>query len=200
LAELVNVRFKSDESASGFCLRLREIFEELEMVPGQSSVTMNDTQKIGYLLSGLRQEVQLQSVYVALQDKQLRGAITFEEACADLHHRCEAIRADEFLATSIRGQMRGQTPKALVSTQGKRQNKVTSEIEMAPCLQLGCDEMVKIYLPLRPLHYHQCISGKCSEVELKDGLGKAKYNEKTQVMDYPSTVPKNRFPLPSITS
>jgi hypothetical protein len=69
LAELVNIRFKSDESASGFCLRLREIFEELEMVPGQSSVTMNDTQKIGYLLSGLRQETQLQSVYVALQDK-----------------------------------------------------------------------------------------------------------------------------------
>ncbi len=130
---------------------------------------------------------------MALQDKQLRGAITFEEACADLHHRCEAIRADELLATSVRGQARN--PKALVSTQGKRQNKVTSEIEMAPCLQLGCDDMVKMYLPLCPLHYHQCISGKCSEVELKDGLGKAKFNGKTQVIDYPSTVPKNRFPL-----
>jgi hypothetical protein len=69
LAELVNIRFKSDESASGFCLRLREVFEDLEMVPGPSSITMNDTQKIGYLLSGIRQEKQLQSVYVALQDK-----------------------------------------------------------------------------------------------------------------------------------
>jgi hypothetical protein len=67
---------------------------------------------------------------------------------------------------------------------------------MAPCLQLGCDEMVKSYLPLCPLHYHQCISGTFLEVELKDGLGKAKYNTKTQLMDYPSTVPKNRFPLP----
>ena len=65
---------------------------------------MNDTQKIGYLLSGIRQEKQLQSVYVALQDKQLRGGITFEDACDDLHHRCEAIRADELMATSVRGQ------------------------------------------------------------------------------------------------
>jgi hypothetical protein len=29
LAELVKIRFKADESASGFCLRLREVFEEL---------------------------------------------------------------------------------------------------------------------------------------------------------------------------
>ncbi len=56
LAELVNIRFKADESASGFCLRLREVFEDLEMVPGHSSVTMNDTQKIGYLLTGIRQK------------------------------------------------------------------------------------------------------------------------------------------------
>jgi hypothetical protein len=53
LAELVNLRFKADESASGFCLRLQEIFEDLEMVPGPSSITMNDTQKIGYLLTGI---------------------------------------------------------------------------------------------------------------------------------------------------
>jgi len=33
-------------------------------------------------------------------------------------------------------------------------------------------------------------------VELKDGLGTAKFNAKTQVIDYPSTVPKDRFPLP----
>jgi hypothetical protein len=65
LAQLVNLRFKADESASGFCLRLREIFEDLEMVPGPSSISMNDTQKIGYLLSGIRQEKQLQAVYVA---------------------------------------------------------------------------------------------------------------------------------------
>jgi hypothetical protein len=44
LAELVNLRFKANESASGFCLRLREIFEDLEMVPGPSSITMKHTE------------------------------------------------------------------------------------------------------------------------------------------------------------
>jgi hypothetical protein len=67
LAELVNLRFVASESASGFCLRLRELFEDLEMVPGSSAIVMNDTQKIGYLLSGIRQEKPLQAVYVALQ-------------------------------------------------------------------------------------------------------------------------------------
>ncbi len=191
LAELVNLRFKADESASGFCLRLREIFEDLEMVPGPSSITMNDTQKIGYVLTGIHQEKALQAVYVALQDKQLRGGVTFEEACDDLHHRCEAIRTDELLDTPVRGQS-----KALITTQAKRQNKVTSETETGPCLQKTCSELVKIYLPLCPLHYHQCVSGKTPEVELRDGLGTAKYNVTTRVIDYPSAVPKNRFPLP----
>jgi hypothetical protein len=156
---------------------------------------MNDTQKIGYLLSGIRQERSLQAVYVALQDKQLRGVVTFEEACDDLHSRCEALRADELLATPVHD----THPKALISTQGKRQNKVGKEpstVEMAPCLQKDCHDMVKSYLPLCPLHYHQCVSGKTAEVELKDGLGTAKFNASTQIIDYPSSVPKSRFPLP----
>jgi len=195
LAQLVNLRFKANESASGFCLRLREIFEDLEMVPGPSAIFMNDTQKIGYLLSGIRQERSLQAVYVALQDKQLRGAVTFEEACEDLHARCEALRADEMLATPVYD----TNPKVLVSTQGKRQNKVdktTTPVEMAPCLQKDCHELVKSFLPMCPLHYHQCISGKTPTVELKDGLGSAKFNTSTQVIDYPSAVPKHRFPVP----
>jgi hypothetical protein len=194
LSQLVNLRFKANESASGFCLRLREIFEDLEMAPGPSAIFMNDTQKIGYLLSGIRQERSLQAVYVALQDKQLRGAVTFEESCEDLHARCEALRADEMLATPVHD----TNPKVLVSTQGKRQNKVakaTTPAEMAPCLQKDCHEMVKSFLPLCPLHYHQCISGKTATVDLKDGLATAKFNASTQVIDYPSAVPKHRFPL-----
>ncbi len=196
LAELVNIRFKADESASGFCLRLREVFEDLEMVPGPSSIHMNDTQKIGYLLSGIRQEKTLQAVYVALQDKQVRGCVTFEEACEDLHHRCEAIRADDMLNTPVRGQMQ----KALISTHGKKQNKGKgadgAEVELALCLEKECLEMIKKYLPLCALHYHQCISVKSPEVVLKEHYGSAKFNSKTQKIDYPSTVPKDRFPLP----
>jgi hypothetical protein len=121
LAELVNMRFKSDENASGFCLRLREIFEDLEMIPGPSSSALNDTQKIGYLLSGIRQEEPLQAVYVALQDKQLRGGTTFEDACEELFHRCEAIRADELLDTPVRGRQ-----KALVTTRTVKETKYRS--------------------------------------------------------------------------
>jgi hypothetical protein len=74
------------------------------MVPGPSSIRMNDTQKIGYRLTGIRPEKQLQAVYVALQEKQGLGTITFEEACDILHTRCGAIRADELLSTPVRGQ------------------------------------------------------------------------------------------------
>ncbi len=121
-------------------MRLREVFEDLEMVPGPSSIHMNDTQKIRYLLSGIRQEKQLQAVYVALHDKQVRGAVvTFEEACEDLHHRCEAIRA-ELLNTLVRGQQQ----KALLSTHGKRHNKDKgdegTDTEHALCLEKDCLE------------------------------------------------------------
>ena len=67
---------------------------------------------------------------------------------------------------------------------------------MALCLQKECTDLVKLYLPLCPLHYHQCVSGKTPEVVLKDGLGTARYNTTTKLIDYPAAVPKNRFPLP----
>ncbi len=57
--------------------------------------------------------------------------------------------------------------------------------------------MIKTYLPLCGLHYHQCVSGKCPEVILKENFGIAKFNSKTQKIDYPSAVPKARFPLPA---
>jgi hypothetical protein len=67
LAELTSIRFLRDETASEFCMHLVELLEELETVPGTSAVCMNDTQKLGYLLSGIRHESDLQSVYVQLQ-------------------------------------------------------------------------------------------------------------------------------------
>jgi hypothetical protein len=135
-------------------------------------------------------------VYVALQEKQVRGSITFEEACDDLHNRCEAIRADELLSTPVRGNQKG-----LLFTENKRRNKLTgkdkAEVEQAPCLEKSCTDLVKKYLPLCGLHYHQCVSGKCAEVELKSGYGVAKFNSKTQAIDYPPSVPKDRLPTPA---
>jgi hypothetical protein len=90
LAELSKIRLLRDEDASAFCLRLVELLEDLELVPGDAAVYLTDTQKLGYLLSAIRHESSLQSVYSQLQSEQLRGTITFDQACRELHHRVES--------------------------------------------------------------------------------------------------------------
>jgi hypothetical protein len=122
-------------------------FQDLAKVPGDSAVVMNDTQKIGYLLSGIRPEKTLQSVYVNIQQDQIRGGITFEDACADLHHRCKAIRADELLSGSVRN---SGPKRALISTKAKRINLPVQDVDKSLCLAKGCLKMVKIYLPCVP--------------------------------------------------
>ncbi len=112
LAELAQLRLKRDENASVFCLRLVELIEDLETIPGASAVILTEQQKLGYLLSAIRHEHSLQSVYSQLQSEQLRGTVTFDMACRELHFRCEAIRADEFLDS--------RPGKVLISTELKK--------------------------------------------------------------------------------
>ncbi len=90
LGELSNFRFKTDETPSELVLRLQELFEDLESVPGNAAMTLNGTQKINYLLSAIRSERSLTSVYSQIQTEQVRGTISFEQACDDLRYRCEA--------------------------------------------------------------------------------------------------------------
>jgi hypothetical protein len=45
LAELSKIRLLRDEDASTFCLRLVELIEDLELVPGNAAVHLTDTQK-----------------------------------------------------------------------------------------------------------------------------------------------------------
>jgi hypothetical protein len=78
LAELSKIRLIRDEDASTFCLRLVELIEDLELIPGDAAVFLTDTQNLGYLLSAIRHEHSLQSVYSQLQSEQLRGTITFD--------------------------------------------------------------------------------------------------------------------------
>ena len=78
LAELSKIRLLRDEDASSFCLRLVELIEDLELIPGKAAVVLTDTQKIGYLLSAIRHETGLQAVYSQLLSEQLRGTTTFE--------------------------------------------------------------------------------------------------------------------------
>jgi hypothetical protein len=56
--------------------------------------------------------------------------------------------------------------------------------------------MIKHYLPLCPLHYHQGVSGKTPSIQLKGGLGSATYDAASHVMVYPPSVPKERLPIP----
>jgi hypothetical protein len=66
LAELSNIRLLRDEDASTFCLRLVELIENLELIPGDAAAYLTDIRKLGYLLSAIQHEKGLQAVYSQL--------------------------------------------------------------------------------------------------------------------------------------
>ena len=75
LAELSKIRLQRDEDASSFCLRLVELIEDLELVPGDAAVFLTDTQKLGYLLSAIRHETGLQVVYAIARHNHVRASV-----------------------------------------------------------------------------------------------------------------------------
>jgi hypothetical protein len=204
LSELGNFRFGADETASELCLRLQEIFEDLEAVPGDSAMSFGNTQKISYLLSAIRHERSLGPVYVQIQTDQLRGRITFDQACDDLRSRCEAMRADDLLNTNVRtGKVRGFAAKtgssclitdesssdnaqslALITTVNKRQNGKKSETKQVECLTKDCTTLTPPHLRLCRLHYHECIAGKHASLQLKTG-DRATYDASTNKIVFP---------------
>jgi hypothetical protein len=186
LAELSRIRLKRDEDASTFCFRLVELIEDLELIPGGAAVILTDTQKLGYLLSAIRHESSLQSVYVQLQSEQLRGTVTFERACQELHHRVEAMKADDYLDS--------RPGRALLSTEGKKNGQNAVPIVKLPCLAKDCAELIQPYLPLCKLCYLQCMAGKIPSLALRDNLGNATFNARTKMLDFPPAVPQTRFP------
>jgi hypothetical protein len=74
------------------------MFEDLEAVPGTSAVTFSDTHQ----MSAIKHERSFQPVDVQIHIDQLRGRITFEQACDDLRYRCESNRADKLLNSQVR--------------------------------------------------------------------------------------------------
>jgi hypothetical protein len=186
LAELSKIRLLRDEDASSFCLRLVELIEDLELIPGEAAVFLTDTQKIGYLLSAIRNETGLQAVYSQLLSEQLWGTTTFDRACEELHHRVETMKADEFLD--------GRTGRALVSTEGKKNGQQAIAVAKLLCLAKDCTEMIQAYLPLCKLCYLQSMAGKISVLALRGGLGNAVFNTTTKKLDFPAGVPQSRFP------
>jgi hypothetical protein len=140
LNDLSNFRFLPDETPTALCLRLEELFEELELLPGNAAVTFVDTQRIGYLLNALRHEKEWDTVASSITSSHIRGGITFRGACNELRYRCEAARAHELMDRTVTGRkkIRGLAGKTqvtdetesdtiekmytLLSTMSKRQN------------------------------------------------------------------------------
>ena len=198
LAELSNLRFKRDENASLFCLRLVELIEDLETIPGSSAVILTEQQKLGYLLSAIRHESSLQSVYSQLQSEQLRGTVTFDMACRELHFRCEAIRADEFLDSRPGKALMAAEVKTLISTEITKKGQAGQATTKLPCLTKDCVAMIQAYLPLCKACYLKCMAGKTVSIVLRDNLGTAQYNPEKKKIDFPTTVPTSRFPKQGI--
>ncbi len=173
LAELSKILLLRDEDASTFCLRL---IEDLELVPGDAAVHLTDTQKLEYLLSAIRHETGLQAVYSQLQSEQLRGTITFEQACRELHHRVESMKTDDI--------MDGRSGRALISTELRKHGQAAIVLEKVLCLAKDCTEMIQPYLPLCKLCYLQSMAGKVSVLVLRDGLENAVFNNSTKRLDF----------------
>jgi hypothetical protein len=103
LNELSNFRFLPNETPTALCLRLEELFQELELLPSEAAVTFVDTQKIGYLLNALRHEADWDVVSSSITSAQIKGTITFREACEELKVRCETRRVHDLLDRPIKG-------------------------------------------------------------------------------------------------
>ncbi len=192
LAELSNFRFNSDETSSEVVLRLQELYDDLESLPGTSDMrTLNDTQKINYLLSAIRPERSLAPVYSQIQTQQVRGLITFEQAFDDLQLRAEALRADDLLhaihlTTKVRGMVAANTvsptavkppllalgtvPALITTAADKHQNRTPAgKAEQVAYAAQGCDTPTSARFRLCKTCYHECIAGKTPSLPLKTG-------------------------------
>ncbi len=70
----------------------------------------------------------------------VRGTVTFERACQELHHRVEAMRVDDYLDS--------RPGRVLVSTEGKKNGQNAAPLVKLPCLAKDCAELIQPYLPL----------------------------------------------------
>jgi hypothetical protein len=210
LNELANFRFKMDESPTALIMRLEELLQDLEMLPDGAAVTFNDTQRIGYLIGALRHEPEWATVTSSITSSQLRGEMTFRQACDELRFRCEAGRAYDIMDKDVKSKRKVPimgakveetndttsvgTSKALVSSKAKRLNRDNAKEDKRKFKCLAKDCSTKTAFPLCGLHYHSIVSGKTADLELESNLGTAGYNVTTKLIEYPATVPKERLP------
>jgi hypothetical protein len=221
LNELSNFRFLPNETPTALVLRLEELFQELELLPSDAAVTFIDTQKIGYLLNALRHEEQWNVVSSYITSAQIKGQITFREACEELKVRCETARAHDMLDRPVKGKKvknllvktDEENPTAdqwtdkinnFISTVSKRLNLSSTGAEVPgakskkkknvqkECLADGCDQQSPF--ALCGIHYHSLVSAKIPSLKVRNGYGDATYNASTQLIEYPTKTPADRLP------
>jgi hypothetical protein len=136
LNELANFRFKANESPTELIMRLEELFQDLEMLPDNSAMVFNDTQRIGYLLGALRHETQWAGVASTIVSAQLKGDMTFQRACGELKIRCEADQAYNMIDKQVI--RRKKAYKATVVVEGNG----GSEAEVEPAAKEDVQALV----------------------------------------------------------
>jgi hypothetical protein len=214
LNELTGFRFLKDETPTAMILRLEELFQDMDMLPGGVAMTFNDTQRINYLLNTLRYEKEWQIVHSAIQSRQIKGDITFNEACEELKIRCEAVRVNELMDRPVGNKvvkigmaqiqdepldLAEQIHALISSVHKKHSDGPTAPGKRKPrnkpsllCLALDCAEMS--IFPLCGPHYHALVAGKLSSIELRDQYGNATFDAATKMVVYPPKVPADRLP------
>ena len=193
LKKLANLRFKASETPTAFVMRLVELFDDLEEVPGEAAQTFNDVQKIGYLQTALAHEPDLKYFHMHIQTNLTRGNITFLEACTDLYAQCDDSRAQEMLTNGGSGT---KTTRALISTAAKglstRNKREFTPDKTLPCPVEGCSE--KRHRGLCKLHFTQLGAGKVSSLQLRNSWGSVSWDSSSDRVKYPSTLPADRHP------
>jgi hypothetical protein len=174
------------------------------------------------LLNALRHEADWDVVSSSITSAQIKGSITFRDACEELKVRCETKRVHDLLDRPIKGRkvqglvsqttvqdddtsVSEKTIQAFISTVSKRLNldgggsKVPDDGQTKKkkfirkeCLAADCDDQSTF--PLCSLHYHSLVSAKISALKLRNGYGDAVYNSTTNLIEYPSRTPKDRLP------
>jgi hypothetical protein len=212
LNELTGFRFLSNEMPTALVLRLEELFQDLETRPGEAAMSFNDTQKICYLLNALRHEKEWHAVHSALISRQIKGDVTFAEACEELKVRFEASCSNDLIDRPITGkavkigaakidvdsvediQRSEDQIFSYISTQMKKwnlNNRKNARPQL-PCLANNCNELSSF--PLCGGHYHAVVASKTPLLELRNNYGHAKFDSATNLIVYPDKVPSERLP------
>jgi hypothetical protein len=164
-------------------------------------MVFNDTQCIEYLLGALRHEKQeWENVHSSITSSQIKGNITFAEACDELRVRCEASRANDVMDRPVGGKrvstladkVTDVTPESLtveqvfayISTMAMKHNSDITPSK-SDKRQKGAKVEEQTPFPLCVTHYHSLIAARSPSIKLKQNYGTATYNADTTLVVYP---------------